>query len=492
LPLVTDIPENHKLSSQSLLQFFSRMEQLQLNVNSFMLLQDGKVTAQLWRPPYRKESPQLLFSLSKTFTSIAVGIAWDSGLLDLDDPVISFFPDKLPEVISPNLARMTIHHLLSMNAGHHDNIYAAVAKEHDWVKAFLSLEVEHEPGSLFRYCTPCTYMLAAIIRRATGQNMIDFLMPRLFEPLGITRQTWETCPLGTTAGGMGLSLTTEEVARFGLMLLNKGVYASTRIVSESFIQLATMEHSDNRPDAKRIDSAQGYGYQIHLCRRGCYRGDGAFGQLCFVAPEANIVIVATSSFKSMNELQMLLDLIYEHILDQLDDHVGYDDDINAQLGRLLANAPAALPLMKPIPNVLPIVSESTYMLEDNPHGLKQIIFHMRDSKLYLQMVYGDARDNTLPFDFYEPMRSKDVFHKDLSLHQQVVITYAAWQNETTLLLTLYYIETPYVVTYAIWFQNQTIDFQFNINVSMNIPEYSATGFLKEPTGIIQRTKSSPS
>jgi CubicO group peptidase (beta-lactamase class C family) len=475
--LATDIPENHRLSSQALIEFFTRIEQLKLEVNSFILLQDGKVTAQFWRPPYRKDSPQLLYSLSKSFTSIAVGIAWDNGLLNLDDKVISFFSEKLPANIKPNLAKMTVHHLLSMNAGHHDNIYATVAKEQDWVKTYLSLDVEHEPGSHYRYSTHSTYMLSAIIEQVTGQNMIDFLMPRLFEPLGISRPSWETCPLGITAGGMGLSIPTEDIAKFGLMLLNKGVYEGKRIVSEQYIKLATTEQSDNRAGAERIDSAQGYGYQIHLCRRGCYRGDGAFGQLCFVAPKENIVIAATSSFKNMAALQTLLDLIYEHIIDQLDNDLIYTPEYNIDLQELLSKISGPIPAIKPVPVNMPIENAGCYVMDDNPHGLNQIVFHLKGEQLELQASYGDERDNILRFNFAEPMRIKDVFYKDLSKQLQEVITYAAWHNSRTLQLTLFYIETPYVVTYTISFQDQIIDFQFNINVSMNITEYRVTGHL---------------
>jgi len=157
------------------------------------------MTACMRRIPYRPDCPQLLYSLSKSFTSIAVSMAADNGYFHLDDPVIRFFPERCPETISDNLARMTIHHLLSMSTGHRSNIYNAVVSEKDWVKAFLSLEVECEPGTYYSYNTPASYMLSAIIWKATGQHLVDFLMPRLFDPLGIKRPVWETCPMGITA-----------------------------------------------------------------------------------------------------------------------------------------------------------------------------------------------------------------------------------------------------------------------------------------------------
>lgn len=294
--------------------FLKQIEQSNLAVNSLIVLQNGRTLVESYRKPYRKNTKQLLFSLSKSVTSIAVGIAWDNGYLSLDDQVISFFPDKLPESISDHLAKMTVHHLLAMNAGHQNNIYSQVAESTDWVGTFLSLDVEHEPGSYYRYSTHSTYMLSAILERATGQKLVDFLMPRLFEPLSISRPTWESCPSGITAGGMGLSLSTADIARFGQMLLNKGEFAGNRVVSEAFLERAVSEQSNNRRDENRIDFAQGYGYQFFLCRDGCFMGNGGFGQLCFVAPKQGIVIAAAPGMPSTKELQLLLDLIYEHIL----------------------------------------------------------------------------------------------------------------------------------------------------------------------------------
>ncbi|TCZ76617.1 class C beta-lactamase-related serine hydrolase [Paenibacillus albiflavus] len=478
--IMKDLPENHGLTSRSLIDFFARIDELNLEVNSLILLQNGRMTAEYVRSPYRLDHPQLLFSLSKSITSLAVGIAIDEGLLNLEDKVISFFPNKLPHVVSSNLAAMNVHHLLSMNSGHHDNIYAAVVNERDWVKAFLSQEVEHEPGSYYRYSTHSTYMLSAIMEQATGLNLIDYLMPRLFEPLGIPRPTWETCPMGVIAGGMGLSLSTESIAKIGLLLLHKGMYAGKRIISESYIELATQEQSDNRLGAERNDSAQGYGYQFHLCRRGCYRGDGSFGQVCFVAPNEQIVIAATSSFPSMKSLQTLLDLIYEHIVDHLgnSDSVCQEDqlELHARLNRM---ASSAVPTIMPVPECTLHLNNRCYIMGNNPHGLKEIRFYQKDDQLELHTSYGDERDNVLAFNWFKPIHTTDVFNKDLLLHRQEVVTYAKWLDRDALELTLFYIETPYVVTYTVRFKDEdTIDFQLSINVSLNIEEYIVSGRCK--------------
>ncbi|GAA3409447.1 serine hydrolase domain-containing protein [Paenibacillus hodogayensis] len=476
-PLVREFPEHHGLSSKALSRFFDRVEQNKLQVNSFMLLQDGQVTAQMWRAPYRPNCPQLLYSLSKSVTSIAVGIAADNGYVHLDDPVNHFFPEQCPEHISENLEKMKIHHLLSMNTGHHSNIYNAVTGEKDWVRSFLSLEVECEPGSYYSYNTPATYMLSAIIQQATGQQLVDFLMPRLFEPLGIDRPVWETCPMGIVAGGMGLSLTTEGVAKFGQMLLDKGKYEGKTIVSEAYMALATREQSDNRQGAKRIDWAQGYGYQFHLCRKGCFRGDGSNGQLCFVAPEQRIVIAATSAFPHMDQLQTFLDLIYEHIIDELDSSqtvLPLTAD-SVALRQLLADMAYPVPVARPIPDNAADLDGRLYRIGDNPEKLHKLGFARIGERLEVRFCYEESENRVLEFDFRSPVHVHDSHVKDLAIHRQEAVTYAAWHDNMTLKLTLLYIETPYCVSYTLHFTAGGIKLHFHKNVSMTFREYQVTG-----------------
>ncbi|CAG7600011.1 hypothetical protein PAESOLCIP111_00359 [Paenibacillus solanacearum] len=477
-------PENHGLSSKALSRFFDQVEHHSLQLNSFMLLQDGVVTAQMWRAPYRTDRPQLLYSLSKSFTSIAAGIAIDQGYFRLDDRVVGFFPDRCPEQISANLSKMTVHHLLSMNTGHRANIYSDVTGTTDWVKAFLAMEVECEPGSHYSYNTPATYMLSAILREATGQHLVDFLMPRLFEPLGIDRPVWETCPLGTAAGGMGLSLTTESVAKFGQMLLDKGKYNGRTIVSEAFIAQATQEQSDNRPGAKDIDSAQGYGYQIHLGRRNCFRGAGAFGQLCLVAPEQRIVIAATAAF-AKGQSQQLLDLIYEHILGEVerDSSVPPMMDERTALQERLAGMTYPVLEVRPIPVDIADYDGRWFGIEDNPEKLRKLGFARKADRLIVRLCCDERELRELEFDFHTPVRQHDVFVKDLSVHRQEVVAYAGWLDRATLKLTLLYIETPYCASYTIRFHDDGIELQFVMNVSMTAMNYKAAGHRED---IVQR------
>ena len=296
---------------RKLLDYYAEKE---LELHSIMLLRHGKVVAEGWWEPYGPDRPHMLFSLSKSFTSTAIGFAVEEGLLTVDDLVCDFFPEQVPEVISPNLAKMSIHHLLSMSTGHEQDPSNPVfsTSDGDWVKAFLSLDVEREPGTHFVYNTAATYMLAAILHKITGQSLLDYLTPRLFEPLGIVGATWETCPKGINTGGFGLSIKTEDIAKFGQLYLQNGVWNGKQLISAQWIAEAVKKQISNGDDPNS-EWAQGYGYQFWR-RHNAYRGDGAFGQFCIVVPEQDMVVAITSG---VNDMQGVMNGIWEIILPSL-------------------------------------------------------------------------------------------------------------------------------------------------------------------------------
>lgn len=491
-----DLAVKPELDAANIRRFIHELEQEELEINRLVLLHNGACAADYGREPYRKESKQILFSLSKSFTSIAVGIAWDQGYLRLDDPVIQFFPDKLPEVVSPNLAAMTIHHLLAMNTGQEDDGYPAMVASKDWVKTFLALPVARKPGTFYRYNTPASHVLAAIVEQATGQALVDFLQPHLFAPLGIAYPEWERNASGVTAGGMGLSLPVEAVARFGQMLLQQGVYEGQRIVSAAYIALATREHSDNRKGEERADYAQGYGYQFFLCRRGCYMGTGAFGQLCFVAPQYGIVVAASAALKGSGRLQEVLTLIYRHLLDPLDNLK--PDGMEEGLGEVVAETADSLclPLFiqrpplnrtslalagesgEASPVALPLHTQSGwYALSVNPERLRLFGLFSEGSGIIVHTAGEDGEKRELTFDTSKPVAQRTRFIKDIGQHEQEAVTYARWNAPTVLTLTIYYIETPYIQTYTVTFSPGAITLDARINVSFTLQDYTAQGML---------------
>ena len=203
-------PEAQGIESSAILSFVESADKNIDAMNSFMLLRHGHVVAEGWWAPYNAESPHSLYSLSKSFASSAVGLAISEGKLSLDDEVLKFFPEDAPPEPSNNLKSMRVSDLLRMSTGHQSEPPRTSAQP--WTKTFLAQPVPFKPGTHFLYNTSGTYMLSAIVQKATGMTVLDYLRPRLFEPLGIEHPTWETSPQGISAGGFGLSIRTEDIA----------------------------------------------------------------------------------------------------------------------------------------------------------------------------------------------------------------------------------------------------------------------------------------
>lgn len=282
-------------------------------MHSFMLIRHGKVVAEAWWQPETPDKPHVLFSLSKSFTSTAIGLAVAEGKLSIDDPVLKLLPDNTPASASDHLKAMRVRDLLTMSTGHasEPKLFADVP----WTDSFFAHPVPHAPGTHFLYNSSATYLCSAIISRLTGQSLLDYLKPRLFSPLGIENPEWSTSPQNISAGGWGLFLRTEDIAKFGQLYLQKGNWLGKQLIPASWVDQATSKQVPNgdKPDS---DWAKGYGFQFWRCRHDAYRGDGAFGQFCIVLPQHDAVVVLTADTKDM---QHELNLVWSHLLPALKD-----------------------------------------------------------------------------------------------------------------------------------------------------------------------------
>ncbi|MFH5803439.1 serine hydrolase [Alienimonas sp. DA493] len=309
-------PEAQGVDSAGVRAFVEAADAQVDEMHSFMLLRHGQVVAEGWWGEEGPEKPHVLWSLSKSFTSTAAGLAIADGKFALDDKVLGFFPDAAPAEPSANLRAMRVRDLLTMSAGHETE--PKLTPDGVWVRQLLAHPVPHEPGTTFRYNTPATYMVSAIVQKTTGQTVRDYLQSRLFEPLGIEKPRWDQSPQGESIGGYGLFLTTEDVAKFGQLLLQKGEWNGRQLVPAEWVEQATSKQVDNdeAPSAGNPDWRQGYGFQFWRCRHGAYRGDGKDGQFCVVLPEEDAVVVMTAKTRT---LQTQLDLVWQHILPALRD-----------------------------------------------------------------------------------------------------------------------------------------------------------------------------
>jgi CubicO group peptidase (beta-lactamase class C family) len=297
------------------LAFLDAADSAALDLHSLMLIRHGHVVAEGWWAPYRADRIHLLYSLSKSFTSTAIGMAEAEGLLSVDDPVVSFFPDKAPAGASSCATDMKVRHLLAMASGHAQDTWQALANGGpDIVRTFLAIPPDQEPGSLFCYNQGCTYTLSAIITRLTGQRLVEYLRPRLFDPLGIEQAYWLQTKEGIDQGYSGLHVVTESIAKLGQLYLQEGQWEGKQLVPQSYVAQARSKQVDNWDRAATPDWQQGYGFQFWLCRHDAYRGDGAFGQFCVVVPGLDAVIACTAQVHNM---QAEINLFWEFLLPAL-------------------------------------------------------------------------------------------------------------------------------------------------------------------------------
>lgn len=311
-PLPRSTPEAQGISSAAVRAYVEAADREVKTMHSFMLVRHGKEVAEAWWRPESPDKPHQLWSLSKSFTSTAVGLAVEEGKVKLEDKVLSFFPEEAPAKISDHLMAMSVKDLLTMSTGHETE--PTVRSKPNWAKAFLEHPVTKTPGTHFQYNTPATYMLSAIVTKVTGQNVLDYLKPRLFEPLGITNPEWGASPQGVTLGGYGLMLRTEDIAKFGQLYFQKGQWNGKQLVPAAWVKEATSKQVPNdagKKDPEKSDWAQGYGYQFWQCRHGAFRGDGKDGQFCIVMPEQDAVVAITAL---TGDMQKELNLVWEHLL----------------------------------------------------------------------------------------------------------------------------------------------------------------------------------
>jgi CubicO group peptidase (beta-lactamase class C family) len=337
-------PEAQGVSSAAVRSFIETADARINTLHSFMLVRHGHVIAEAWWEPESAEKPHVMWSLSKSFTATAVGLAEKEGKLSLDDPVLKFFPNEAPAEPSTNLKAMRVRDLLSMSGGHE------VEPKFDLeigpsVGGFLGHPVVHAPGTYFRYNTPGSYMLSAIVTKATGETVLDYLTPRLFEPLGIRNPRWGTTDEGYNFGGYGLFIRTEDIAKFGQLYLQKGQWKGGQLLSEKWVETATSKQVDNdkAPSGRTVDWQQGYGFQFWRCQHGAYRGDGRDGQICLVLPDQDAVIAITAQ---TGQMQTELDLVWEQLLPAFGDGALPENEVElAKLRKVSANL-AAHPVTK--------------------------------------------------------------------------------------------------------------------------------------------------
>lgn len=477
LPRAT--PESQGVPSAALETFYRSVAADDIaQAHTVLVLRHGKIIGEGVWAPYEKGLTHELYSLSKSVTSTAIGMLVDEGRLDLDERLISIFPDNAPQNPLHPVCKMTVRHLLTMSTGSEFNEVGS-ALGADWEKEFMNAGVKFEPGTNFDYNSMNTYMLSAIVRKRTGQSLSEYLHPRLFAPLGIKNAPWAACPKGTEKGGWGLSLTCENVAKIGQLYLNGGVWnvngVETRLLSESWVQEATRVEIET-PNG---ELTYGYGYQIwRTPHPGGYMFNGMFGQYMIALPDRDAIVAVLSGTpllfahgNMMAHVDRLLDTFSDEPLPE-------DAAAQSSLCALTAGlscagrAPLSMNLAEmPAEELIARLDGKVYTFSENILGLypmmlqcvrnnfstgvQHVVFKRAGSRMTVEFDEGKTA-NTLTLDPGGYARGVISMRGEV---QQIASSMQTGKNdrgEPVLRVCIHFLETPYTRLLTFTFTDDTV------------------------------------
>lgn len=389
LPRTT--PEEQGVPSKALVELFDSLHFMPgTDIHSMIVMRHGKVVGEFYPAPFAAEYQHTQYSSSKTLVSIAAGIAIDENRLRLTDRVAAFFPEYLPDSISVNLAKMTLEDLLTMQSGIKPD-WAMRSKGTEWIRTFLSKDVKNVPGEVFAYDSMVTYMISAIVQKATGKTVLEYLKEKLFAPMNITKVNWETSPEGVNTGGWGLHIQSESLAKVGQMWLDNGVWDGKQLVSREWISQMSSKHANG--------GDYGYGYQVWMCKYpGAVRADGALGQYVIVVPEKDVVIVLTEASFTNGKPQR--GLIWDKFLPQLSDGPLPASKDYELLKKKQASYTLEIPAGKEKSSVMKKLAGKKISVPKNKYGWKEVIFEQgADKQLLMHLTKTDGTTYTQPMGY---------------------------------------------------------------------------------------------
>lgn len=463
-PLPRSTPEAEGISSAAVLQLVDALDGSVGEIHSLVLVRHGKVVAEGFWAPYSPEDIHVLYSATKSFNGTAVGLAAEEGLLALDDLILSHFPDLAPAEPAAEMRNMRVRDLLTMSTGHDMDTMNLLRARADgqWTRAFLETSVPRPPGTFFLYNSGAAYVLSALVQTVTGTTVEEYLRPRLFEPLGIGPVLWGQSPEGVNMGDGGLSLRSEDLAKFGLLYLQGGMWNGERVLPEAWVAAAT--DSQISTGVPNNNWGHGYGYQFWRSQFG-YRADGSLGQFCFVLPEQDMVLAITSGTNDMNGV---MNAVWQHLVPAVQSAALPEDATAlAALEGRLSTLSLPLPPGEASSESSAEVSGRRYSIAANNQGITalQLDFSGATPALTLEDAAGThtielgsgawARGRT---------RFKPRINELFDTPEQGIAAAGAWEDADTFVAKLVFDETPYSLTAKLGFDGDRVLVDMTYNV----------------------------
>lgn len=459
LPRAT--PESVGIASAGISALIDEAEAKAYGLHGIMILRHGKVVAEGWWAPYSADEPHMLFSLSKSFTSTAIGMLQAEGRVNIHDKLHTYFPDEVPADATENQKNLRLRDLLMMSTGQHkedvDKI-AIMAPDGTGTKQFLAAPVNQKPGTLFYYNTPATFMLSATLQKITGQTLRDYLVPRLFEPLGIPTPEWDSTPQGYSFGGSGLHLRTEDIAKFGQLLLQRGEWNGKRLVPAEWVDLATSRQVSNGSNPES-DWDQGYGFQFWRCIPGFYRADGAFGQYVIVIPEHDTVIAINSGTRDMGGIMKML---WAKFLPELRaGALPENPSAHAALRQRLASLSLPVTAGAATSPLAATIAGRKFAFETNDPTLESLSLDIAADGAVTLKARQYGRDLSVTAGRGAWVRGEFPLNQNT---KQPVAASGAWTADDTYTLQLAQYRAPFIATFRLKFAGDTVTFERTMNV----------------------------
>ena len=432
-----------------------------IDLHSLVLHRKGCVAAELYWWPYGPERPRVMHSVAKSFTACAIGMALEDGRFALSDKVVGFFPEYAPPNPGELLAAMTVEDLLTMRTGHDEETSGSRWRGLDssWIAEFFKIPVVHRPGTAYRYTSAASYMLSAILTKATGERLHDYLRPRLFEPLGISGETWDIGPDGINPGGNGLTCRTVDMLKLGILHAQKGVWQGKRLLSERWVDTATRAHGP-----------QGYGYHWMSGPQRTFCAMGVFGQLLVVFPDQEATLALTSAINGTNACSgTLLPRIRKYFPALFTGNTVGELDAEEGLAARSARIATILPVTSVASPSPGRGARLEYRMDPNPLGVSALTLSMTADTCALRLVSAEGEhaidmglDRWLEGEASVPAPE---LHHGYEMQRSPVVAAARWTAPDTLEMTWIFAESAFRDTVICRFDGDRIRYTRRANVN---------------------------
>ncbi|MBQ7203113.1 MAG: serine hydrolase [Eubacterium sp.] len=461
-------PEEVNVDSKKIKRFLDEITAKNLGLQSFTVVRHDKVCAQGFFAPYAKEYPHVLYSMSKSLTSTAVGFAVDEGLIKLDDKVVDFFPEYKLLTKSPHNKQLTVEMLLTMRSDKFITPFEEKGNT-DWIKLFFAAPFMMKPGTKFNYVSENTFMLSAIVSKVTGMSALDYLNEKMFKPLGIEKPFWEADGKGNSAGGWGCYMKSEDLAKFFLPYIHGGKWLDgTQLIPEFWVEEALKKQTDSVHDGAP-DIINGYGYQFWKNPvPNSFRADGLFGQRCFMFPEYDALVVLNcgeaEDYKVMEVFWKYFPVCFKS--QELKEDKDSVKALNEKIASLSMPKLAVTPRNTAKESLIEgrkiacktneytsvVTITTTQMLFNKPGKLSLMKFNFTDDSVLFTWKEKDYQ-NTVEAGMNGEPKMREIKLGDLHFH---AFSQAAWQPDGSLKLWIRPVESAHERRFTFYFDGNNV------------------------------------